>query len=234
MPNVNYPGQHPEAEAEDVRCGTCQWFKAGFGDSGSCQKNRDVVETTYACFEYTQPLMDTFQDIATDKYVLGIRQKLRTNRFRLDGESILEELRSYIIEQDLTKSKLGTKQDMQEINQYLRKIIANRSRVSMIYTSLIDTRHELEELEHYAELWLYSHYAKMTNLKNESMRRSAMYRILPELVPIKKNLKKLMATGEYIDKKLDTAEHTLAKILQSSEKLLYSREGKLGGGFDGR
>ena len=228
MPNSNYPGQHPEAEAEDVRCGMCQWFKAGFNNSGDCNKSRDVQADTYACVEYTQPLLDSFQDIATDKYIIGIRQKLRTNRFRLDGESILEELRSYIIEQDLTKSKLGTKQDLQQVNGYLRLIIANRSRVSTIYTSLIDNRHELEELEHYAELWLYSHYAKMTNLKNESMRRSAMFRIIPELVPIKKTLKKLMATAEYIDKKLDTAEHTLAKILSSSEKLLFSNERLLG------
>lgn len=228
MTNPNYPGQHPEAEAEDVRCGSCQWFKAGFGASGSCQKNRDVTESTYACIEYTQPLLDSFQDIAADKYILGIRQKLRSNTFRLDGESILEELRSYIIEQDLSKSKLGTKQDLIEINNYLRRIIANRSRVSTIFTSLIDTKHELEELEHYAELWLYSNYAKMTNLKNESMRRSAIFRILPELVQIRKNLKKLMATGEYIDKKLDTAEHTLAKIMGSSEKLMFSREKLLG------
>ena len=228
MPNENYPGQHPEAEAEDVRCGTCQWIRAGFGASGNCGKNRDVEPTTYACIEYTPPLMDSFQDIASDKYVLGIRQKLGSPRFRLDGESILEELRGYIIEQDLTRNKLGTKQDLQEVNVYLRKVVGNRARVSTIFTSLIDTKYELDELEHYAELWLYSHYAKMTNLKNESMRRSAMYRILPELVPIKKNLKKLMATSEYIDKQLDSAEHTLAKILASSERLLFSRERLLG------
>lgn len=226
--NENYPGQHPEAEAEDVRCGSCQWFKAGFGVSGNCAATRDVDINTYACTEYQDPMLDTFADIAADKYVLGIRENLKQPRFKLDGDSILEELRSYIIEQDISKSKIGTSQDLELINVFLRKVIANRARVSTIYTSLVDTKHELEELEHYAELWLYSHYAKMVNLKNESLRRSAMFRLLPELVPVKKNLKKLMSTAEYIDKKLDTAENTLAKILSSSERLMFSRERMLG------
>lgn len=226
--NKNYPGQHPEAEAEDVRCGSCQWYKAGFEMSGNCSATREVEAGTYACLEYTEPLVDAFSDIANDKYMLGVRQKLNTPRFRIDGANIVEELRGYIVEHDISGGKLGTRQDLQQVNIFLRKVVTNRARVSTIYTSLIDTRHELEELEQYSELWLYSNYPKMTNLKNESIRRAAIFRILPELVPIRKNLKKLMATAEYIDKKMDSTENTLAKILASSERLMFSREKLLG------
>ena len=196
--------------------------------SGNCHATREVEAGTYACLEYTEPLVDAFADIANDKYMLGIRQKLKTPRFRIDGENIVEELRGYIIENDISGGKLGTRQDLQQVNVFLRKVVSNRARVSTIYTSLIDTRHELEELEQYSELWLYSNYPKMTNLKNESIRRAAIFRILPELIPIRKNLKKLMCTAEYIDKKLDSTENTLAKILSSSERLMFSREKLLG------
>lgn len=221
--NERYPGQHPEAEAEDTRCGSCQWYKAGFGDSGNCSANRDVQAMTYACVEYTPPLVDSFQDIMPDKYVLGVRKQLRSPRFNLD-ESLLEELRGYVVEDDFSKYRFGTQQDLEEINRYLRKVVVNRSRVSTIFTSLLDTKYEFEELMQHSELWLYSKYAKMTTLKNESIRSAAMNRLLPEQIPIRKNLKKFIAVAEYIDKKFDSAEFTLSKILASSEKLLFSRE----------
>lgn len=223
MPNGKYPGEHPEAEADETYCGSCQWYKAGFGDSGNCSVTREVEALTLACVEYTEPLMDGFQEILCDKYVLGVRKQLTAPKFNVD-DSILEELRNYVVEDDFSQHRFGTQQDLEEINRYLRKIVVNRSRVSTIYTSLIDTKYELEELLQHAELWLYSKYSKMTTLKNEAIRNAAMNRILPEQIPVKKNLKKCLTVAEYIDKKFDSTEFTLSKILASSEKLLFSRE----------
>jgi len=223
VPNARYPGQLAEAEAEDTRCGHCQWYKAGFGDSGNCSVTREVEAFTYACVEYTEPLQDGFYEIINDKYVMGVRKRLASPRFNLD-DSLLEELRGYVVEEEFSQHRFGSQQDLEEINRYLRKIVVNRSRVSTIYTSLLDTKYDFEELIQHAELWLYSKYPKMTNLKNEVMRRAALDRLVPEQIPLRKKLKKFSAVAEYIDKKFESTEFTLSKILASSEKLLFSRE----------
>lgn len=216
------PPQHPEAEAKSLMCGSCQWFTAGF-NGVNCQKTRSVVIDTIACREFILPLDDPFFPIVQDKYIQGIREALRSPKFLID-DSILVEMRGYIIEDDFTKYRFGTKQDLEAMNLTLKKIIQLRSRISTIYTSLIDTKYEFEELQNHSNLWLHSKYESIRDLKNESMRKAVLLRIIPEIIDISKNIEKNMVTAKYIENHLEKNEMTLTKILSSSEKLWFSKE----------
>ena len=216
------PPQHPEAEARSIMCGSCQWFASGF-NGANCQKTRSVSIDTLACREFTFPLDDPFFPIIQDKYIQGIRENLRSHKFLID-DSILVEMRGYIIEDDFLKYKFGTKQDLEAINITLKKVIQLRSRISTIYTSLIDIKYEFEELQNHSNLWLQSKYESIRDLKNESIRKAVMFRVVPELVEISKNIEKNMTTAKYIENHLEKNETTLSKILSSSEKLWFSKE----------
>lgn len=222
IPTQEMPPVHPEAEAKSLMCGSCQWFMAGFNGS-NCQKVRSVSFDTLACREYTLPLDDPFYPIVQDKYIQGIREALRLPKFIID-DSILVEMRGYVIEDDFNKYKFGTKQDLEAINITLKKIIQLRARISTIFTSLLDIKYELEELLDHSNLWLYSKYSSVRELKNEGMRKAVLLRILPELIDINKNLEKSISLSKYVEKHLENNEMTLAKILSSSEKLWFSRE----------
>jgi len=216
------PQQHPEAEAKSLMCGSCQWFTAGF-NGNTCQKTRMVSFDTLACKEFTLPLDDPFYPIVQDKYIQGIREALRSPKFLID-ESILIEMRGYIIEDDFLKYKFGSKQDLEAINITLKKIIQLRSRISTIFTSLIDVKYEFDELQNHTNLWLYSKYNTIRELKNDIMRKAILMRILPEIIDISKTIDKNMATAKYIEEHLENNERTLSKILGSSEKLWFARE----------
>ena len=164
------PPQHPEAEAKSMMCGSCQWFLAGFNGS-NCQTDRLVDFDSLACREFTPPFNDPFQHIIQDKYIQGIREALRSHKFLIDS-SILTEIRGYIVEDDFIKFKYGTKQDLESVNLTLKRIIQFRSRISTIYTSLIDIKYEFEELQNHCNLWLHAKYESIRELKNESMRKN--------------------------------------------------------------
>lgn len=216
------PPAHPEAEAKSLMCGSCQWFTAGFNGI-NCQKTRNVYFDTVACREFTLPLDDPFFPIVQDKYIQGIREALKTPKFIID-ESILVEMRGYIIEDDFTKYRFGTKQDLEMMNVTLKKIIQLRSRISTIYTSLLDTKYDFDELQNHSNLWLYSKYESIRDLKNDGMRKAVLMRIIPEIIDINKTIEKNIATAQYIEKHLEKNEATLTKILGSSEKLWFSKE----------
>jgi len=216
------PPVHPEAEAKSLMCGSCQWFISGF-NGNNCQKTRYVTFDTIACREFTLPLDDPFFPIVQDKYIQGVRESIRSPRFTIDN-SILVEMQGYIIDDDFTKYRFGTKQDLEAINITLKKIIQLRARMSTLFTSLIDIKYELEELLDHSNLWLYSKYASIRELKNENMRKAILLRIIPEVIDISKNLEKNMATAKYVERHLENNEMTLAKILGSSEKLWFSKE----------
>lgn len=224
----NMPAQHPEAEAKNITCGSCQWFTAGF-KGRHCQKLRGVDHNTLACEEYILPLDDPFVMVLQDKYIQGIRKELQSIRFKID-ESVSEELKSSIVEDDnIVKGKFGSKQDLEGIAVVLRNVIALRSRVSTIYTSLIDIKFEFDEMQSHCSLWLYSKYAQlMKDLKNETMRKAAFLRIVPEMIQVQSNIEKNIILAKYADDRLDANERTLTKILGSSEKLYFSRE-RIGG-----
>jgi len=218
------PAAHPEAEGKNLTCGSCQWFTAGY-KGNHCQKRRGVDHHTLACKEYTLPLEDPFMDIIQDKYIQGIRRNLRTNRFKVDV-SITEELRSAVIGDDLIQGTFGSKQDLEGIAEVLRKVISLRSRVSTIYTSLLDVKHEMEEVIQHCHMWLYSKYSShMKELKNDTMRKSAIHRVLPELMHLQKVVEGNLALAKYTDDRLDANERTLSKIIGSSEKLYFSKRG---------
>jgi len=224
------PETHPEAEAKHLMCGSCQWFASGFNGK-TCQKSRLVKYDTLACKEFTLPLYDPFFEVTQDKYILGIREVLRSNKFKID-ESIIAELRSYVVEDGFTKYKFGTTQELECINSVLKKIVQLRARVSALFTSMIDIKYDFDELSTHSQLWLYSKYQLIRDLKSEGMRKIIISRLLPETIHISKNLEKNMATAKYIENHLECNEQTLIKILNSSEKLWFSRE-RVGGTLKG-
>jgi len=217
------PPPHPEAEAKGLMCGSCQWFSAGF-NGVTCKHTRLVAIDTIACREYTEPLEDPFVEIVLkDKYIQGIREAFKSSKFIID-ESILVEMRGYIIEEDFQKYKFGSKQDLEAINTTLKKIIQLRSRISTIYTSLIEVKYEYEEILNHTNLWLYSKYGIIRELKNDNMRKAIFMRIIPEIIDISKTIEKNMTTAKYIEDHLENNERTLSKILGSSEKLWFVKE----------
>jgi hypothetical protein len=224
------PAKHPEADAKNIMCGSCQWFLAGFNGK-NCQTVRGVKYNTAACKEFTLPLSDPYFHIIQDKYIQGIREVLASSKFKIDA-SILEELRSYIIDDDFTKFRFGTVQDLEAMNLSLKKIIQLRSRVSTIYTSMMDIKHEYEELQYHCQLWLVSKYEIIRDLKSEGLRKVVTLRLLPEMINISKNIDKNIIVAKHIDDRLESNERTLSKILSSSEKLWFSRE-RVGGVLKG-
>jgi hypothetical protein len=224
VPNKHYPKVHPEAISGDMVCGQCQWFVSGFKGQ-NCKTVREVVVDTPACVEFVPHVSDFYEEISlADKYIIGIRQAMLSNKFKLDESTLIDELKSYMVEMDLRHKPYGTQQDLEAISQAIRQIIAYRSRVSSIYTSVLDLKHELEELMRHASLWLYSKYSNLQELKNESYRKAAFDRILPESIQLSTTLEKLSAVARYVDEKLDGNERALGKIISSAEKLWFSKE----------
>lgn len=218
------PQQHPEASKKSYTCGSCVWFTQGF--AGTCQTYRGITVSTPACVEYQQPSPDPLDEIYRDKYIIGLRESLKHPRFRLD-QSLTQELTGYLLDEDLTRLHAGTLQDLTAIMDVLRKILSFRSRVSTIYTSVLDVKHELQEKENYATLWLYSKHSKlMKDVKNAPARKAAFDRVFPEMVSLWKMVDKLEATAKYVDDRLDANERLLTKILQSSERIWFSKGNK--------
>jgi hypothetical protein len=217
------PPEHPEAEARSLVCGSCQWFMSGFNGQ-NCQVTRSVELTTKACREYTLPLNDPLNVLVFDKYIIGVRTELSNPKYNVD-KNIVVELKTYVEENaNLLKFSFGSKQDLEGIATFLRRIVALRSRVSTIYTSLVDIKHDFEEVVEYANVWLFSKYAIFRELKNETARKLAFNRILPEMIVVRKNISKAITIAQYVDERLDANERTLGKILSSAEKLWFSKE----------
>jgi hypothetical protein len=216
MPPVNMPQTHADAATKKLTCGSCQWFNSGL-QGNNCRKLREVEVDTPACIEFTVILKDQFHEISKDKTILQLREELRHNRFKVD-DKILEELRGYVIQEDFTKFRFGTQQDVGTMQQALMQIVTYRSRVSFIYTSMIDIQVELESKVKTAKMWLVSKYKTYQDLKNEEMREAALNRLLPELIPITTSLNKVVLTAKHLDEKLDKNDWTLRTILESVQK----------------
>jgi len=217
------PPAHPEADARNLVCGSCQWFSAGFNGQ-TCQITRNVELITKACQEYTLPLNDPFKPMIFDKYIMGIRAELNNPKYNIEV-GIVQELKKYVEENsNLLKFQFGSKQDMEGITSFLKRVVALRSRVSTLYTGLVDIKHDFDELVEYATVWLFSKYQIFRDLKNEASRKTAFNRILPELVVIRKNITKATTIAQYVDERIDANERTLGKILSSSEKLWFSKD----------
>jgi len=218
------PGKHPEAGKKGYCCSSCQWFTVGY--AGNCQTLRGVSIDTPACIEYLQPQVDEFAEIMIDKYLVGLRESFKHPMFKLD-DSLAAELTGYLLDEDLSSKQMGTLQDLTRINEMLRKILAYRARVSNIYTSLIDIKHELDERINYANLWLFAKHKVYKDLKNAVARKAAFDRIMPEAMPIKKTISKLEVTAKYVDDRLDANERLLCKILASAERIKFSQGGRM-------
>lgn len=228
----NMPAVHPDAEIKQYQCGGCQWFSAGF-QGKNCQKLREVVVDTPACVEYTLLLPDYLALAAKDKYILQIRESLKHQKYTT-ADILLDELKGYIVQLDSRPFDYGSRQDIVDIITALQKIVSYRSRVSIIYTTSIETKYEVEEMQRYIQLWLSSKYTVYRDLKNEMLRTAAVDRLVPELLPLQKNLSKVQSTAKYLDERLDSNDWTLRAILTTAEKLWYSRENFGNGGKDNR
>jgi hypothetical protein len=217
------PPTHPEAATKDLTCGRCQWLNSGFNGQ-NCFLSRQVELTTPACIEFTERLKDPFHEILRDKYILGIREALKTRKYNLN-ESLVDELRGYIVEDNLSDLNYGDSKDIVRLSRILGEIISHRGRVTTIYTQALETKYDMEEMSDQISLWLYSKYAVIRELKNEVQRKAAENRLLPELMPIRKNLHKVLDLAAHLDNRLDATERTIRTILDSTEKLWYSKEG---------
>lgn len=215
----NMPQTHPDALSKGLVCGGCQWYTSGF--RGNCQTIREVAVDTQACIEYTKVLKDVFFEILTDKFLLGIRQELKHKKF-LIAESIFDELKGYVIDQDFDNFKYGSQQDLELLTKTLLKTVPLRARVSTIYTTLIDIQHDFDELIERAWMWMYSKYSLIRDLKNEAIRKSAMDRVLPEVLVIRKNINKGLELSKFLDEKLDKNEWALKAALESAAPLVFS------------
>lgn len=219
---MNKPPDHPDAETKGLLCGNCQWFSAGF-DGNNCHKIRKVEIDTVACIEHTKVMADYFHSIINDKYIEGLRNAIQHPKFKINAETLIEELKGYQISDDISKYRVGTQQRLEVIDQLLARVISYRSRVSQIYTTLIDIQYDIKQLLSYSNLWLHSKYQVIRDLKNEQARSAAQDRILPEFLPITKNIDKVMAIAKHVDEKLTENEWTLKAILSGSEKLWQSQ-----------
>lgn len=222
MPFEIMPPPHPKAAADKLSCGSCQWFASGF-ETGGCASKRGVSSGTLACVEFQKPFDDPFSVIETDKFIGDIRKKLQGSQFILDA-SLVDELKAYAVQDSLLQNGLGTMQDIEGISKTLRNVIALRSRVSAIYTNLIDIKYEFEAIESAAYSWVYSKYSTLRALKNEMQRKAIFDKALPEIAKIQKHLKKMVDIAKYVDDKLNSNEFTLRAILASSERLWLSKE----------
>lgn len=218
------PPTHAEAESKQLKCGSCQWFGSGFNGQ-TCFAARQVELETPACIEYVSKLKDPFHEITRDKYINAIRDALKTRKFNL-SDTLIDELRGYVVGDNLANLNFGDSKDIMRMSQILADIVRHRARVTTIYTQAMETKHDLEEMSDHISLWLYSKYAVVRELKNEVQRKAAENRLLPELMPIRKNLHKVLDLAAHLDNRLDATERTVRTILDSMEKLWYSREGQ--------
>jgi hypothetical protein len=218
------PPEHPEAKEKALTCGLCQWFQSGYNGQ-TCYKTRNVSVTTVACEEYTVKFQDPFHEMSKDKYIQGIRDALKHNKFKVN-EALITELQGYIVNLDAVKH--NDSNDLIRVNGSLTTIVAYRSRVTTIYASALEVKSALDEIRSAIDLWLYSKYSTMRDLKNENMRTAAINRIIPEMVPIHTGLNKVMKLSEYLENRLDANEKTIRSLLESVQKLWFSKEGAYG------
>lgn len=212
------PKDHPEAKNKGLKCGRCQFFRIGFkGQNCSVERNVDVDDI--ACYEYSPVLQDPYSNIANDRYVIQLRRTLLGERFSFDEPKLVEELKSHIFNSGYVNQKMGTHADLGTLDNALRSIAVSRNRVSHIYTMLLDLKYDLEEINKHANMWIFSKYEEIRNLKNEAARKNAFMRILPESIDIANKLEKLVDISKYVDDKLTTNEFTVKAILNSSERL---------------
>jgi D-ribose pyranose/furanose isomerase RbsD len=174
--------------------------------------------------EDSSSIVDPFLQISQDVNLIELSTSLNSPRFML-SDSLLDELRHYSISEEMLNNSFGSSQDVQAITQCLKNVVIFRHRVGQIHTMLIDLHHDLEELNHTVQTYLYRKYSVYRNLKNEVQRNSAVDSALPDFYKVNSRVLKFLEIAKYVDEKLDKNEFTLRAILQSSERLLYSKEG---------
>jgi hypothetical protein len=174
--------------------------------------------------EDSSSIVDPFLQISQDVNLIELSTSLNSPRFML-SDSLLDELRHYSISEEMLNNSFGSSQDVQAITQCLKNVVIFRHRVGQIHTMLIDLHHDLEELNHTVQTYLYRKYSVYRNLKNEVQRNSAVDSALPDFYKVNSRVLKFLEIAKYVDEKLDKNEFTLRAILQSSERLWYSKEG---------
>lgn len=189
----------------------------------TCRNIRDVEVNTPACIKYSEIKEDPYHDMNNDEYLCDIRSELRSQKFSFDPNPCLNELRNLATSVNISDKQYGTLQDLEALDQTLRRVVTSRSRVSSIYTWSVDVDQDLTEITKIIKVWLASKYPSYNNAKNESIRSAAFYRAVPEIIAAETNVEKIRVTAKYVDEKLSSVEFAIKAILSSSEKLWYSR-----------
>jgi len=223
----NMPKLHPQAKGGELVCGSCQWYNMDLTFVPDCRKTREVESSTPACTEHVRRMPDEFGSIShNDKYIVGMREILRKNMFKLDSSKFVTELQSYLnICKDMENINLGSTEDILTLRTALQNIISFRSRVSQITTSTMDQHYEMERVQREILLWLYSKYISFRELKNEGARKAALDRIIPELVTVQIGIDKVMDISKQIYDVLDKTDWTLRSAIGISEKLWFRESG---------
>lgn len=219
---INMPDEHPEANLRKLTCGSCQWFTAGYKGS-NCRKTRDVEPMTPACVEYTPIFEDPYHEASKDKYLVGVSSEIASEYYQID-QSIIKEMKDYIVNLEGAVGGMGRNAESNALNNKLKEIVAYRARVTTVTSDIIEIKSFLSEKVDNANMWLYSKYPFMMELRNEEQRRAAFDRILPTYRPVKTSLDRLQATVDLIDSKLDKNERTIRSILEANIKLVYSTD----------
>jgi len=222
MRSKELPKQHPESQVKGLTCGLCQWFMTGYKNQ-TCRNVRGVEVNSPACIKYSEIKEDPYHDMNDDEYLCDIRSELKNGRFTFDPNPPLNELRALSESISISGKQYGTLQDLEALDQTLRRVVTSRSRVSSIYTYAIDIEQDLAEITKTIKVWLASKYPSYSAAKNETIRTAAFYRAVPELITIEANVDKLRITAKYVDDKLSSVEFTIRAIFSSSEKLWFSR-----------
>lgn len=181
------------------------------------KKNEDVNDTLVCD-------IDPFTSISEDLTLVSIGAVLSGPKFKL-SDSLIDELKSYCISEEMLKNSFGTSQDVEAIAQTLKNAVMYRHRVTQVYTMLLDLSHDLEELGSNVQTYMYRKYSVYRGLKNEIQRKAAVDTAIPVFSKISTKVSKLLDIAKFVDEKLDKNEFTLRAILQSSERLWYSKEG---------
>lgn len=219
---INMPDTHPEAKIRKIVCGGCQWFSAGF-DGQNCRKTRDVEALTPACVEFKPIFEDPYHDAAKDKFLKGINDSLISDYYVVDPK-LVTELRNYIIRLEELTDYMGRNAEYNVLNSKLKQVVAYRARVTEVMSDCIELKSDLQKVADQANMWLYSKYPFMMELRNEEQRKAAFDRIIPFYRATKAPIDKLSSLVELIDSKLSQNERTLRTILEASVKMVYSTD----------
>lgn len=215
------PSTHPEAALKNLMCGSCQWFSAGY-KGNTCQITRGVGINTVACIEYLPTMQDPYNVYSKDKYILGLRESLKSSLSESIHKKWREEISGYNIDPSSINFAAGQHNEVESLKVMLKTVIEYRNRITEICSTLILEEGTLDEVEEKAYIWLVSKYEEVRDLKNEKQRQMVISRAMPEYVTIKHEIYRTSKLAKFIDDKLDKNDKTLMKLIDVAKSTYFN------------